>query len=170
MRDNWVFEENTWEGLNSEVILAAYIFLSSFKWMKWSESNSVMSDSLWPHGLYSPWNSPGQNTGMGSFSLLQGIFSTQGSIPGLLHCRQSLYQLSYQGSPEGHSVVSDSLRLHGLYSSWNSPGQNTGMGSFSLLPGIFPTQGSNPGLPHCRQVLYQAGVWQNPLYWIFLKF
>ena len=38
---------------------------------------------------------------------------------------------------------------------WNSPGQNTRVGSFSLLQGIFPTQGSNPGLPHCRQNLYQ---------------
>ena len=58
-----------------------------------------MSDSLQPHGLYSPWNSPGQNTGVGSLSLLQGIFPTQGSNPGLLHCRQILYQLSYQGGP-----------------------------------------------------------------------
>ena len=39
---------------------------------------SVVSDSLWPHGLYRPWNSPGQNTGVGCFSLLQGIFPTQG--------------------------------------------------------------------------------------------
>ena len=62
-----------------------------------SESQSVMSESLWPHGLYSPWNSPGQNTGVGSLSLLQGIFPTQGSNPGLLHCRQILYQLSHQG-------------------------------------------------------------------------
>ena len=46
----------------------------------------------------SPWNSPGQNTGVGSFSLLQGIFPTQGSNPGLPHCRQILYQLSHQGS------------------------------------------------------------------------
>ena len=52
-----------------------------------SESCSVMSDSLRPHGLYSPWNSPAQNTGVGSLSLLQGIFPTQGSNPGLLHCR-----------------------------------------------------------------------------------
>ena len=51
------------------------------------------------HGLSSPWNSPGQNTGMGSLSLLQGIFPTQGSNSGLLHCRQIFYQLSYQGSP-----------------------------------------------------------------------
>ena len=41
------------------------------------------------------------------------------------------------------------------YSPWNSPGQNTGVGSLSLLQGIFPTLGLNPGLPHCRQILYQ---------------
>ena len=41
-----------------------------------SESRSVVSDSLWPHGLYSPWNSPGQNTGVGSLSLLRVIFLT----------------------------------------------------------------------------------------------
>ena len=58
-----------------------------------SESHSVVSGSLWPHELYSPWNSPGQNTGMGSLSLLQGL------NPGLLHCRQILYQLSLHGSP-----------------------------------------------------------------------
>ena len=61
-----------------------------------SESHSVVSDSFRPHGLYSPWNSPGQNTGVGSLSLLQGTFLTQGLNPGLLHCRQILYHLSYQ--------------------------------------------------------------------------
>ena len=65
--------------------------------MKESESRSVMSDSLWPHGLYSPWNSPGQNIGVGSLSLLQGIFRAQGSNPGLPYCRQILYQLSHKG-------------------------------------------------------------------------
>ena len=63
-----------------------------------SESCSVVSDSLWPHGLYSPWNSPGQNTGVGSLSLLQGIFPTQGSNPGLPHWKKILYQLSHKGS------------------------------------------------------------------------
>ena len=58
-----------------------------------------MSDSLRTHGIYSPWNSPGQNTGVGSCSLLQGIFPTQGSNPGLLHCRRVLYQLSHKVSP-----------------------------------------------------------------------
>ena len=52
-------------------------------------SCSVMSDSLWPLGLHSPWASPG-------LSLLQGIFPTQGLNPGLQHCRRILYQLSYQ--------------------------------------------------------------------------
>ena len=46
-----------------------------------------------------PWNSSGKNTGVGCHSLLQGIFPTQGSNLGLLHCRQILYHLSYQGSP-----------------------------------------------------------------------
>ena len=59
----------------------------------------VASDSLQPYGLYSPWNSSGQNTGVGSLSLLQGIFPTQGSSPVLPHCRWILYQLSHKGSP-----------------------------------------------------------------------
>ena len=64
-----------------------------------SESLSVVSDSLRPHGLYSLWKSPGQNTGVRILSLLLGIFPTQGSNPGLQHCRRILYQLSDKGSP-----------------------------------------------------------------------
>ena len=64
-----------------------------------SESDWVVFNSLWLHGLYSPRNSPGQNTGVGSLSLLQKIFPTQGSNLGLPHCRQILYQLSHRGSP-----------------------------------------------------------------------
>ena len=63
-----------------------------------SESRSVMPYSLRPHGLYSPRNSPGQNTGVDSGSLLQGIFPIQGLNPGLPHCRRILYHLSHQGS------------------------------------------------------------------------
>ena len=48
---------------------------------------------------YSPWNFPGQNSGVGSLSLLHGIFPTQGLNPGAPHCRQVLYQLSHKGSP-----------------------------------------------------------------------
>ena len=63
---------------------------------------------------------------------------------------------------ESCSVVSDSLRTHGLYSLWNSLGQNTGVGSLSLLPRIFPTQGSNQCLPHRRWILYQMGHQGSP--------
>ena len=63
-----------------------------------SESRSVVSDSLWSHGLYSPWTSLGQNTGVGSLSLFQGIFPNKGSNPGLPHYRQILYQLSHEGT------------------------------------------------------------------------
>ena len=98
----------------------------------WSESHSVTSDSLWLHGLYSPWNSPGQNTGVGSHSLLWNIFLTQGSNPGLLHCKQILLTAEPQGKPK-----------------------NIGVGSLSLLQGIFLIQESNWGLLHCRWILYQ---------------
>ena len=60
---------------------------------------SLNMNILRPHELYSPWNSPGQNTGMGSCSLLQGISPTQGSNPGVPLCRRILYQLSHKGSP-----------------------------------------------------------------------
>ena len=70
---------------------------------KWKWSHSVVSDSLWPHVLYltrllRPWDFPGKSTVVGCHFLLQGIFPTQGSNPGLLHCRQMLYHLSHQGS------------------------------------------------------------------------
>ena len=64
-----------------------------------------MSHSLWPHGLYSPWNSPGQNTGVGSLSLLQGIFPAQESnwvscIAGSFFTNRPIKEASlYQGSP-----------------------------------------------------------------------
>ena len=74
-----------------------------------SESCSVVSDSWRLHGLYSPRNSSGQDTGVGSLSLLQGIFPTQGLNPGLPHCRPILYQLSYKGSPQLVGGVCNSL-------------------------------------------------------------
>ena len=104
-----------------------------------SENHSVISDSLQPHVLYSPQNSPGQNTGADSHSLLQGIFPTQGSNPGLPHCRQILYQLRYKGKPK-----------------------NTGVGSLSLLQGIFPTQELHRGLLHGRWILYQLSCEGSP--------
>ena len=75
--------------------------------LKWSEVNwsrSVVSDSLWPHRLQParllcPWDFPGSSAGVDCHFLLQGIFPTRGSNPGLPHCRQTLYLLSHQGSP-----------------------------------------------------------------------
>ena len=83
-------------------------------------------------------------------------------------CRTSLVvHLAMKGESESRSVVSCSLQPHGLCSLWNSPGQNTGVGSHSLLQGIFfLTQGLNLGLPHCRQILYQLshqGTWVQSL-------
>ena len=75
----------------------------SYMWTVWKcVSSSVVPDSLWPYGLQSnrllcPWDFPGKDTGIVCHFLLQGIFPTQGSNPGLLHCMQIIYQLSYQG-------------------------------------------------------------------------
>ena len=79
--------------------LSLSIKLRQTKFSSVQFSRSVVSDSLWSHGLYSPWSSPGQSTGVSSLSLLQGIFPTQGSNPGFPHCRWILYQLSHKGSP-----------------------------------------------------------------------
>ena len=66
------------------------------KWKRKSLSRVWLFVTPW---VYSPWNSPGQNTTVGSLSLLQEIFPTQGSIPGLLHCRQIPYLLSHHSPP-----------------------------------------------------------------------
>ena len=136
----------------------------------------VVSDSLQPCGLeparlLCPWDSPGKNTGVSCHSLLQGIARPgdgKPSLLSLLHWQVGSLPLASPGKPnnalesESGSVVSDALQPHGLYSSWDSPGQNTGVGSCSLLQGIFPTQGLNPGLPHCRQILYQLSYQGSP--------
>ena len=62
-----------------------------------------MSDCLQPHGLYSPWNSPGHYTGVGSHSFLQGIFPTQRLNPGLPYCRWIVYCLSHGEAQEYQS-------------------------------------------------------------------
>ena len=109
-----------------------------------SDSPSIVSGSLRPHGLYSPWNSPGQNTGVGSLSLLQGIFPTQGSNPGLPYCRWILYQVSHQGSPRILEWVAFPFSS-GYSCPWSW------------------------GLLHCRWILYQLsyqGSPSKPIYFI----
>ena len=71
---------------------------------------------------------------------------------GLLHCRQILYHLSYQGSP---NLLGSSI--HGILQA------RILVGSHSLLQGIFPTQGSKPGLLHYKQILYQLNHEGSPL-------
>ena len=105
-------------------------------------------------------------------ALLQGIFPTQGlnlRLLRLLHWQASALPLAPPGKPlsnsesESCSILSNSLQPQGLHSPWNSPGQNTGVGSPSFLQGIFPTQGSNPGLPCCRRILYQLSHEGSPI-------
>ena len=81
-----------------------------------NESHTIVSNSLEPHGLNSSCNSPGQNTGVDSLSLLQGIFSTQGSNPGLPQCGWILYQLSHKRSCHGPASAGsrDTLRMNGI--------------------------------------------------------
>ena len=68
--------------------------------------------------------------------------------------------------------MSNSLQPQGPYSPWNSPGQNPAVGSLSLLLAIVPTQGSNPGIPHCRWILYQLSHKRSPrtLEWVAYPF
>ena len=107
----------------------------------------------------------------GSLSLLQGNFLTQELNRVLLHYRRILYQLSNQRNPKSRSVMYHSLWTHGLYSPWNSPGQNNGMGSFPS-PGDLTNPGLNWGLPHCRQILYQLSHQGSPriLEWVAYPF
>ena len=90
--------------------------MSHWNEMKWSESCSVVSNSLQPLGLYSPWNSPGQNIGVSSCSLLQEIFPTQGLNPGfhLAGIMLNLFPILCTSVQFSHSVVSDSLWPHEL--------------------------------------------------------
>ena len=59
-----------------------------------------LCDHMEPTRLLHPWNFPGKSPGVDCHFLLQGIFPIQGSNPGLQHCRQMLYCLSYRGSPK----------------------------------------------------------------------
>ena len=118
--------------LASKIKIAVSISLESA-----SESWSVVSDSLWPLGIYSPWNSPGQNTGEGSLSLPQGIFPTQGLNP--VCCIAG-----------------------GFFTSWATKEAQEYWSSLFCLQRIFPTQESDWGLLHCRRILYQLSYQGSP--------
>ena len=97
-----------------------------------------MSNSLQAHGLYSPWNSPGKNTEVGSFSLPGDLCN-----PGVEPRSPTLQVDSLPAEPQGKPT-------------------NAGVGSLSLLQRIFPTQELNWGLLHCRQILYQLSYQGSP--------
>ena len=139
----------------------------------YAQSLHFATCKLQPTRLFHPWDSPGKITGVGYRALCQQIFPTQRSNPHLLsspalqaaslllihqkahHLKVDYHKMKVKNESESCSVMSNSLQSHGLYSLWNSPGQNTGVGSLSLLQGVFTTQGLNPGLLHCRWILYQ---------------
>ena len=132
-------------GLEPVIISSMLSKALSIHWLRFlkSESRSVMSDSA-THGLYSPWNSLGQNVGMGS------LFLTPGDLP------------NPRIKPRSPTLQADSLPSE-------PPGtpKNTGVGSLSLLQQIFPTQKSNWDLLHCRQILYQLSYRSfNKIIWL----
>ena len=125
-----------------------------------SESRPVVSDSLQPRGLYSPWNSPGQNTGVGSRSLLQGTFPTQGSNPGLPHCRQILYQLNHKGSPRILEWIAYP------FSRASSQHRNQTLGSPALQANSSPTELSGGKVYYTVHGILQARI----LEWVAFAF
>ena len=99
-----------------------------------SESHPVVSNSLRPHGLYNPWNSPGQNTAVGSLPLLQWIFPTQESNQGFLNCRRFLLIPVAAAAKllQWYLTLCDPTDTR-LPRPWGSPGKNTGVGCHFLL-------------------------------------
>ena len=125
------------------------------------------SATSWIVRLPCPQDSPGKNARVGCHALLQGIFLIQRSNPHLLHWQARSLPLIPWGKPIQNKTCvflvaqwPSNLCNHmdcsppGSSAHWDSPGKNTGVGYDALLQGIFPTQGSSPGLPHCRQILY----------------
>ena len=112
-------------------------------------------ESLRPHGLYGPWNSPSKNTGVGSRSLLQGLFPTEGSNPGLPHCRQILNQLSHQGSPR---ILEWGAYPFSRGSAWLRNRTRV----YCIAGRFFTSWATNQGLLHCRQILYQLSYQGSP--------
>ena len=105
-----------------------------------------MSDSLQLHGLHSPWNFPGQDIGVRNLPLLQRIFPTQGSKPGLPHCRWILYWLNHEGSPRILEWVAYPFSRG---SSW--PGNWTGV--FCVAGGFFTDWATREALRSEKQSL-----------------
>ena len=124
-----------WRSRQCHQYLGVIVNLSPSWVSEWKSLSCVQlscdTTQLCPHGLYSPWNSPGQKTGVGSFFLLQGIFPTLGSEP-----------------------RSPALQVDSLPAEPPGKPKNTGVDSLSLLQRVFSNQESNQGILHCRRILY----------------
>ena len=125
---------------NNSLALWKYMYaLISFE--SKSESRSVVSHSLRPHGLYSPWNSPGQNTGAFLFS--RGF-----------------------SQPRDRTQVSHIAGR--FFTNWATrEAQEYWSGSLSLLQQIFPTQELNQDLLHCRRILFQLS-YEGSIYFVLM--
>ena len=150
---------------------------------KWKWSRSVVSDSSRPHGLWPtrllrPWDSPGTSTGVGCHFLLQGSSRPRDRtwVSRIAGRRFTVWATREVRFPRwygiytyacvyvlNHWVTSDSLWPHGLQSvtvpcPWDFPDKNTEVGCHFFFQGIFPTQGLNLSLLHCRQILYHYAI------------
>ena len=155
---------------------------------KWKGSRSVVYNSSRPHGLQPTrllrlWDFPGKSTGVGCHHLLHvyllemQILRPTSELLSLKHWRWgpavsvfvSLPTIQFNPHNDPIKLIISIFYKQRLN---NSPGQNSGVGSLSLLQGIFSTQGSNPGLPHCRQILYQVSHQgsQRILEWVAYPF
>ena len=162
---NKVFNQVHKTILNALLLVHKYWFITILKW-KWS--HSVMSDSVTP-GTVAYQASPSMSFSREEY--WSGLpFPSPRDLPnpGIKPGSPALWTDALPSEPPGkpisesHSVVYYSLQPHGLYSPWDSLGHNTRVGSLSLLQGIFPTQRSNPGLPHCWWILYQLNHRESP--------
>ena len=122
---------------------------------------TLVTRGLSPARLLCPWDSPGKNTGVGCYFLFLGKMLVGDKTTFKYICRNwPFLPMNFKVKESIRwSVVSNSLQPHGLWPArllcpWNSPGKNTRVGWHFLLQGIFLTQGWNPGLPLCRQILY----------------
>ena len=171
-KKGWSSEPNSWEWIDIITRIGCSLVCGQ------NESHSVVSDSLWPHGLnpaklLCPWTSPGQNTPVGSCFLLQGssqpsnwtrsltlqVDSSQTEPPGMpMVCAQkAAVNRSEWVKSLSRVRLCDSMdcSLTRFLHPWDFPGKKTGVSCHFLLQEIFPTQGLNPGLLHCRQTLYR---------------
>ena len=115
---------------------------------KWKSESCIWLFAT-PWTVHSPWNSPGKNTGVGSHSLLLGIFPAHESNWGLLHCRSILYELSYQGSPLLKGRWAKLTQVGGASTVWDG-GNRRGPG--------WPPASSRPGSAPRTHCLSSSGL------------